>query len=104
MSHSLFRCILLLRLVITQNNVASGFLRGSLSQRMQSLEKRNQGGRLRRTQIFSIGRHVSASLNHLADELVLREPHCDRVKRGPSLAAQIPKSMAIAALLGLENQ
>src|SRR5262245_26910287 len=104
MSHSLFRCILLLRLVITQNNVASGFARGSLSQGMQSLEKRNQGSRLRRTQVFSVSRHVSTTLDNLPDQLILCESHRNRIKRGPSLAAEIPKRMAIAALFCLKNQ
>src|SRR5215470_4652125 len=104
MSHSLFRCILLLRLVIAQNNIASGFARWSLSQGMQSFEKRNKRSSFGWTQIFSIGRHVAATLDDLPDQLILCESHRNSIKRRPSLAAQIPKRMAIAALFCLKNE
>jgi hypothetical protein len=54
---------------------------------MQSFKKRNQGSRLRRTQILSVGGHVAASLDHLSNQLILREPHGNAVERRPSLAS-----------------
>jgi hypothetical protein len=71
---------------------------------MQRLEKCDECGRLRRTQVFSISWHVAASLNYLPDELVLREPHCDRVQGGASLPAASSKGMAVATLFELKNE
>src|SRR5215475_2058838 len=71
---------------------------------MQRFEKCDECSRLRRTQIFSIGRHVAASLNYLPDELILRLPHCDSIQGRASLPAAASKGMAIAALFGLKNE
>src|SRR6516162_4314446 len=46
---------------------------------MQRLEKCHERRGLRRAEIFSVGRHVSAPLDHLPDELVLRQSHSHRV-------------------------
>ena len=78
--------------------------RGSLSCRMQCFEKRDECGRLRRTQILPICRHVAASLDHLADELVLRKSHRNAVQSRASLSATLPEGMAVATLLDLENE
>src|SRR6266849_6064142 len=71
---------------------------------MQGLEKSYQRRGLRRAQIFPVRRHVSATLNYLADELVLREPHSYAVQIRASQPATLVKSVAIAALFGLKNQ
>src|SRR5262245_16876937 len=71
---------------------------------MQSLKKCHKRGRLCRTQILSVGRHIAPALNNLADELVLREPHCNAVECRSSLSAKIPKRMTVATLFGLKNQ
>src|SRR5229473_6162570 len=71
---------------------------------MQCLEKCHKRGCLRRTQVLPVRRHVAASLDHLADELILREPHGDAIQRRASLPAQLPEGMAVAALLGLKNK
>src|SRR6266699_5250717 len=71
---------------------------------MQSLEKCYECSGLRRTQILSVRRHVSAALNYLANELVLREPHGDTVESGTSLPAHVSKGMTVAALLDLQHQ
>jgi hypothetical protein len=71
---------------------------------MQRLKKCHERRCLRRTQILPIRRHVAASLDHLADELVLREPHGNAVQSRTSLSAPLPKGMAVAALLALENE
>jgi hypothetical protein len=46
---------------------------------MQRFEKRNECRCFRRTQIVPICRHIAASLDDLADELVLREPYGNAV-------------------------
>jgi hypothetical protein len=54
---------------------------------VQRFEKRDQGSRFRRTQILSVSRHVAASLDHLSNQLILREPHGNAVERWSSLAS-----------------
>src|SRR5712692_1089167 len=71
---------------------------------MQSLEKCHKRGCLRRAQVLPIRRHVAASLDHLADELILREPHGNTIQRGTSLPTHLPKGVAVAALLDLKNE
>src|SRR5215813_12315437 len=73
--------------------------RGRLPGRMQCPKESYKSGGFCRTQIASIGGHVAASLNHLANELVVRESHSDTVQGGPPLATHVAKSVAIAALL-----
>src|SRR6266581_6283523 len=79
-------------------------MRGSLPRRMQRFQKCDDSGCLRRTQIFSVSRHVAAPLDHLPDELILREPHRNAVQGGAPLAAALSKRMAVAALLDLEDE
>ena len=71
---------------------------------MQGLEERDQGRCLGWTQILSVGWHVASALDHLPDQLVLREPQSDSVERRAALTAHVIKRMAVVALLGLENQ
>src|SRR5712692_2089066 len=71
---------------------------------MQSLEKCHKRGCLRRAQVLPIRRHVAASLDHLADELILREPHGNTIQRGTSLPTHLPKGVAVAALFDLKNE
>ena len=89
---------------LAKHEVAGGITGGSLAGGMQGLEKRDQRRGFRWTQVLAVGRHVAASLNHLADELVLREPNRDTVKRRPSLAARVAERMAVAALLHLKDE
>src|SRR5262250_1677291 len=89
---------------LLQREVARSIACGSLPFRMQSLKKCHKRGRLCRTQILSVGRHIAPALNHLANELVLREPHRNAVECRSSLSAKIPKRMTVATLFGLKNQ
>src|SRR5439155_10068140 len=84
--------------------LARSIARRSLSRRVQRLEKCDECGRLRWTQVFPIRRHVAASLNHLPDELVLREPHRNAVQGRASFPAGPSKGMAVAALFDLKNE
>jgi hypothetical protein len=45
----------------------------ALCWRVQGLEESYERGSLCRAQVVPIGRHVTAALNHLPNELVLRE-------------------------------
>src|SRR5438105_1516168 len=89
---------------VPEHYLARSIARRSLSRRVQRLEKCDECGRLRWTQVFSIRRHVAASLNHLPDELVLREPHRNAVQGGASFPAGPSKGMAVAALFDLKNE
>src|SRR5215468_10432364 len=71
---------------------------------MQRLEKCDESGRLRRAQVFSISRHVAAPLNYLPDELVMREPHGDRVQGRASVPTGPSKCMAVSTLFELKNE
>ena len=72
--------------------------------RAKSSHKRDYRTYFCRAEILAIGRHVAATLDHLTDELVGGEAYSHTVQRRPSLPAQAPKRMAVAALLVLENQ
>src|SRR5215813_2392665 len=92
------------RTALLQHDVAGGVAGRSLACGMHSFEKRNKRCGFRWAQVFSVSRHVPASLNHLADELVLCKPHGNTVECWASLSAEFTKRMAIAALLGLKHE
>jgi hypothetical protein len=71
---------------------------------MERLEKGDQRRGLRRIQILSIRGHVAAPLNHLADELIRRQPDRDRVECWSSLATELAERVAVVALLRLKNE
>src|SRR2546422_7815209 len=71
---------------------------------MQRLQKCDERSCFRWAQVLPIRRHVAASLDHLPDELVLREPYGNAVQRRTSLPAAFSKKMAVAALLHLKNE
>src|SRR5215472_11277071 len=77
---------------------------GRLPCRMQALKKGHEGRRLWRTQILAISRHVATALNHLPNQLVLREAHRYAIQRRSSLSSGARQGMAVAALLALKNQ
>ena len=71
---------------------------------MQSCKKCHQRGRFRRTQVLPVCRHVAATLNDLADELVFGEPHGNAVQSRAPLPARCTEGMAVPALLDLKHQ
>src|SRR5262245_47827526 len=91
-------------LSLLEHYLAGSIARGCLSRWMQRLEKCDECGGFRRTQVFSISRHVAASLNYLPDELVVREPHSDGVQGGASVPTAPSKGMAVATLFDLKNE
>src|SRR5260370_15088990 len=100
----LWLCARAFFLGVTEHHIARGIARGSLPSRMQGFEKCDERRCLRRTQILPVCGHVAASLDHLADKLVLREPHGNAIQSRPSLPAALPEGVAAAALLNLDNQ
>jgi hypothetical protein len=90
--------------VLSKDEIARGFAGGSLTYGMECLEKRDKRRGFRWAQVLSVCWHVAASLDHLADELVLREPHGNAVERRTPLSAEFTKRMAIAALLHLKYE
>src|SRR5258708_4787921 len=74
-------------LPILKNHIAGSIARGGLPCGMQGLEKCYERGSFRRAQILAVRGHVAASLDHLADELVLREPNRNTVQRRTSLSS-----------------
>jgi hypothetical protein len=89
---------------LAKHGIARGIAGGSLAGGMQGFEKRDKRSGLRRTQILAVGRHIAASLDYLPNQLVLSQSHRDTIEHGPSLATQVSKRMAIAALFGLEDE
>src|SRR5215469_2028298 len=89
---------------VAEHDTACGVARGSLAGRMQGFEKCHQGCCFRWAQVVPIRRHVAASLNHLANQLVLGEPNSHAVQSRPPLPARFAQRMTVAALLELKNE
>jgi len=64
---------------LAKHGIARGIAGGSLAGGMQGFEKRDKCSGFRGTQVFSVGRHVAAALDHLADELVLGQAHSNTI-------------------------
>jgi len=60
---------------LAKHDIARGIAGGGLAGGMQGFEKGDKCSGFGGTQIFSVGRHVATSLDHLADELVLGQAH-----------------------------
>src|SRR5579863_5961341 len=71
---------------------------------MQRLEKSDQRIRFCGIQILSVGRHISAPLDYLANQLIRCQPDCNRVEGRPALAAISAEGVTVMTLLRLENQ
>src|ERR1700757_26772 len=100
MVQSAFSCLML----ICFGDGAGSVLCRRLSCRMQSLKKFDQRSGLWRTQVLPIGRHISATLNNLANQLIRRQPHCNLVELWSTLTAFSAQGMAVVTLFGLKNQ
>jgi hypothetical protein len=71
---------------------------------VQGLEESYERRSLCRTQVVPIGRHVAAALNHLPNELVLRQPHGNAVQGWSPLSTRVAERVAVAALLDLKHE
>src|SRR5258708_34248305 len=100
----LWLCARAFFLGVTEHHIARCITSWSLPCGMQGLKKRDERRGLCRTQVLPVRRHVAASLDHLANERVLREPHGDAIQGRSSLLTNLPEGMAVAALLDLKNE
>src|SRR5215472_15435032 len=89
---------------VAEHHIECGVARGNLPGRMQGFEKCHQRCCFRWAQAVSIRRHVAASLNHLANQLVLGEPDSHAVQGRTSLPTRFSQRMAVAALFELKNE
>src|SRR5471030_1816559 len=101
---SLRLCVRVFGWFVAEDHVSGSISRWRLCSRMQTFQKRDQGSRFRWAQIFSIRRHIAASLDHLADELVLGQTYGDAVEGRATLSAALANGMAVAALFGLKHE
>ena len=70
---------------------------------MKRFEEGDEGGGFGRAEIFAVGRHVAAALNHLANELVFGLNDGDVVESRAALAAFVAERVTIVALLELKD-
>ena len=77
--------------------------RRPFARRMQRLQECHQRGGLRRTEIVAVRRHVAPTLQHLPNQLILRQPRGHTIQGRSALAPQSAKRVTVAALLGLEH-
>src|ERR1700693_1784526 len=90
--------------VLSTNRATRCIARRSLPCRMQRLQKCDERACLRRAQVLSVRRHISATLDHLANQLVLSQPYGNTVESRTSLPTLVAKRMTVATLLDLENE
>src|ERR1700756_32386 len=76
----------------------------ALCGRGQALKKCHECGSLGWTQVVSIGRHIAAALDHLPDELVVRQSHRDAIQGWSPLSARVAEGVAVAELLYLKHE
>src|SRR5215510_3050598 len=71
---------------------------------MQRLKKLDQCCRFCRTEVFPISRHISSTLNDLANQLIRRQTDSNPVERRSALATFPAQRMAVVTLLGLKDE
>jgi cytochrome c5 len=71
---------------------------------MEPFEKCDERRGFRRAQIVPVRRHVATALDHLADELILSEPHRNAVECRTTLPASLRKGLTVAALFDLKDK
>ena len=54
---------------------------------MEGFKEGNECSCFRRAEIFAVGRHVAAALDHLTNDLVMSEAHGDAVECRPALTS-----------------
>src|SRR5580704_2030351 len=88
----------------SERNGTRGVACWRLTRGMQRLEERDESRRFRGAQILAVGRHVAATLDHLSNQLILRQAYSHGVQSRTALSALVAERMAVVALLHLENQ
>src|SRR5580693_2092762 len=92
------------QLAVAQYHLPCRIMSGTLCCWVQGLEESYERRSLCGTQVVAIGRHVAAALNHLANELVLRQTHGNAVQSWPPLSTHVAQRVAVAALLDLKHE
>src|SRR6266481_491323 len=87
-----------------ERHLPGGVLRRLLPGGMECFEERHERGGLGGTQVLSICRHVTAALDDLADQLILRQPDGNGVERRAALPSFGTERVAVVALLDLEHE
>src|ERR1700678_2506014 len=93
-----------LQLAVAKHQFTRRVARRALGCWMQGLEKSYERRSLCGTQVVPIGRHVAAALNHLANELILRQANGNAVQGWPPLSTRVAERVAVAALLDLKHE
>src|SRR5216684_2695128 len=93
-----------LALTLTERHRLRSIARGFLIYRMECFQECHQRGCFRRTEVFPIGRHISPTLNHLANKLIFGKAESNSVERRPALTSFLIQRMTVVTLLGLEDQ
>src|SRR5579863_8282978 len=93
-----------LRLAIAKHQFPCRITSRTLRCWVQGLKESYERRSLCRTQVVPIGGHIPAALNHLPNELVLREADRNAVQSWPSLSTCVAKRVAVAALLDLKHE
>src|SRR5579883_2209676 len=78
--------------------------RGEIARGMEGHQKGDESGGFRGAEIFPIGGHVTTALNHLPNELILRETESDFIEGRATLPSLAAKRLAVAALLELKDK
>src|ERR1700688_4467501 len=71
---------------------------------MKRLKKGDQRSGLGWTEILSISRHITATLDYLPDELVVGQSQSNTVECGSALTSLIIQRVTVVTLLRLKNQ
>src|ERR1700683_55900 len=93
-----------LQLAVAEYRLPCRIMSRTLCCWVQGLEESYERRSLCRTQVVSIGRHVAAALNYLANELVLRQTLGNAVQGWSPLSTHIAQRVAVAALLDLKYE
>src|SRR5262245_38411375 len=78
--------------------------RRRLTGRAERVEKRDERVDLGGREVFAVGRHVPPALEHLANQLIARQPGRHAVEGRTALAALAAERMTRAALLVLHDE
>src|SRR5437016_8798072 len=87
-----------------ESNGAVGLMRRHLPRRVHRLKERHECSGLRGTQVVSVGGHIAAALDYLADELVMGELYGHAIQLRPPLPSQPAQRVAVVTRLGLKNE
>src|ERR1041384_460085 len=79
-------------------------LNSGLLRCMERFHKRNERRNFMGTEIFSVSRHITAALDDLPDQLIMRQPRRNRIERWAAHTARSIQTMTIAALFALQHE